>query len=251
MQRYFIKTNTIQGCEVVITGQDYHHIKNVMRMKLGDQVIVCTEEETSYLAEIATYTNSEVFLTIINKLQEQVELPVMVTIAQGMVRREKTEEVIRRISELGASNYVSVTMERSIVKRKESDTKKLNRYQMIAKEASEQAHRTKIMTVMEPILFSDLLKQIKQYDLCLVAYEEQGRAKDISLPPLLRTFTGKTILVIIGPEGGFGASEIKSLATTTAKLVGLGPRILRTETAPLYLMSAISYHYELGETNEN
>jgi 16S rRNA (uracil1498-N3)-methyltransferase len=107
------------------------------------------------------------------------------------------------------------------------------------------------MTVMEPILFSDLLKQIKQYDLCLVAYEEQGRAKDISLPLLLRTFTGKTILVIIGPEGGFGASEIKSLATTTAKLVGLGPRILRTETAPLYLMSAISYHYELGETNEN
>lgn len=250
MQRYFIQTNAIQGSKIIITGQDYHHIKNVMRMKLGNQVMVCTEKGQSYLAEIIAYTDTEVLLSTINQLQEQVELPVMVTIAQGMVRREKTEEVIRRISELGASSYVSVMMERSIVKIKENDNKKITRYKMIAKEASEQAHRTKIMTVMEPMLFTDFLHQIKQYDLCLVAYEEQGRANDRSLPRVLKGFTGKTILIVIGPEGGFGAAEIKALATT-ATLVGLGPRILRTETAPLYLMSAISYYYELGETNEN
>ncbi len=251
MQRYFINTNAIKGSQVIITGQDYHHIKNVMRMKPSDQVLVCTEKEKSYLVEIVTFSDSEVFLTIVEERNDQVELPLEVTIAQGMVRREKTEEVIRRISELGASCYLPVIMERSIVKIKEQDPKKTNRYQIIAKEASEQSHRTKIMTIEEPLSFGKLLESLKNYELCLVAYEESGRAKDHSLKKILQTFTGKSIIVIVGPEGGFSPQEIKSLQNTKAKLIGLGPRILRTETAPLYIMSVISYQFEEGETNEN
>ena len=251
MQRYFINTSALRGNQITITGQDFHHIKNVMRMKVGDQVLVCIEEEKTYLASITIFTNTEVILTIICEKKEQVELPVAVTIAQGLVRREKMEEVIRRISELGAYGYLPVSMERSIVKMKENDTQKKQRYQMIAKEASEQSHRTKIMKIMEPVSFAKLLSLIAEQDLCIVAYEEQGRIKDHSLKQNLLEFKGKNILVIIGPEGGFSPAEIEKLQKTKAKLVGLGPRILRTETAPLYIMSAISYQYELGEINEN
>lgn len=251
MQRYFINTTALRGNQISIIGQDFHHIKNVMRMKVGDQVLVCTEEEKTYLVSITTFTNTEVLLTIISEKIDHVELPVDVTIAQGLVRREKMEEVIKKISELGAYGYLPIMMERSIVKMKENDVQKTQRYQMIAKEASEQSHRTKIMKIMEPISFAKLLNLIDEQDLCFVAYEEQGRAKDRSLKQNLVEFKGKSILVIIGPEGGFSPSEIKQLQKTKAKFIGLGPRILRTETAPLYIMSVISYQYELGEINEN
>ena len=251
MQRYFINTSAIKQNQVIISGQDYHHIKNVMRMKPGDQVFVCTEKENSYLVEITGFSDNKVILTIVEERNEQVELPLEITIAQGVIRREKTEEVIRRISELGANFYLPVMMERSLVKIKEQDQKKTNRYQMIAKEASEQSQRTRIMKIEEPVSFAELLKLFENYDLCLVAYEELGRAKDYNLKKILRSFTGKSIIVIIGPEGGFSPQEIKLLQNTKAKFIGLGPRILRTETAPLYVMSVISYQFEEGETDEN
>jgi 16S rRNA (uracil1498-N3)-methyltransferase len=220
-------------------------------MKPGDRVLVCTEKENSYLVEITGFSDNKVILTIVEERNEQVELPLEITIAQGVIRREKTEEVIRRISELGANFYLPVMMERSLVKIKEQDQKKTNRYQMIAKEASEQSQRTRIMKIEEPVSFDKLLASFENYDLCLVAYEKLSQAKDYNLEKNLRSFTGKSIIVIIGPEGGFSPQEIKLLQNTKAKFVGLGPRILRTETAPLYVMSVISYQFEEGETDEN
>ena len=207
-------------------------------------------KENSYLVEITGFSDNKVILTIVEERNEQVELPLEITIAQGVIRREKTEEVIRRISELGANFYLPVMMERSLVKIKEQDQKKTNRYQMIAKEASEQSQRTRIMKIEEPVSFDKLLASFENYDLCLVAYEKLSQAKDYNLKKP-SSFTGKSIIVIIGPEGGFSPQEIKLLQNTKAKFVGLGPRILRTETAPLYVMSVISYQFEEGETDEN
>ncbi|HKM29164.1 MAG TPA: 16S rRNA (uracil(1498)-N(3))-methyltransferase [Bacilli bacterium] len=251
MQRYFINENDINGENVVITGKDYHHIKNVMRMRKDEQVIVCTNKGIAYLASVEAFLEAEVCLKIVNRLEDKVELDVEVTIAHGLVRREKAEEVIRRLSELGASYYLPVTMERSIIKVKDNENRKNERQQLIAKEASEQAHRTKVMQISEIISFTELLKIAPNYDLCLVAYEEKGRDKDLSLMKLLKAFTKQQILVVIGPEGGFSPREINLLTAAAFHLVGLGPRILRTETAPLYVMSAISYQLELGEDDEN
>lgn len=243
MQRYFINKTQVSDNQIEITGSDFHHIKNVMRMKEGNQILVCDELNT-YLCSINYFDNNSVFCRILEIKNENVEMPVDVTIAQGLVRREKSEEVLRRIVEIGAYGYVSVAMERSIIKLK-PDKDKSDRCRSIIKEACEQSHRSRLMNYYGVINFKEFLRFASSYDLCLFAYEESGKANDLGLAANLRKFAGKSILVLVGPEGGFSTKEVELLLKNNFKAVGLGPRILRTETAPLYIMSAISYEYEL------
>lgn len=247
MQRYFVNNLNINKelGFVKITDQDFHHIKNVMRMKENDKIEVVSENGKVFLCEIFEFSDEYVQANIIEELKADVELNVFVTIALGMVRREKTEEVLRRVAELGASGFVSVKLSRSLIKPK-NDEKKLIRMRTIAKEASEQSHRNKIMEVYPNLSFKNLLNFSKGYDLCLVAYEEAGRQNNFNLKGIIKNFKEKTILVLVGPEGGFTEQEIDILKNNKFKLIGLGPRILRVETAPLYIMAAISYEMELN-----
>lgn len=245
MQRYFIKNNQIIRNNVVITDGDYHHIKNVMRMKEKDQIFVCDEDENVYLSEIAIINNQEIILNILLKIEDQVELEVDVTIAFGLTRRDKQEEVARKITELGASEFIPVELERSVVKLSHQKESKLERLKLIVKEAAEQSHRCKMMKVNEAISFNDFLKMSNEYDLLLYAYEEEGRRYNYQFKQLLQNFHGRRILVLVGPEGGIGPKEVEMLNQNGFLAIGLGPRILRCETAPLYIMSAISYELEL------
>jgi len=247
MQRYFLENTEIINGYVEIKGGDFHHIKNVMRMEKEDEVYLCIASST-YLASLDRFNSDSVIFKIIEKQEKSSEMPYEVTIAQGLVRREKKEEVIRRITELGAYLYIPVAMERSIVKIKGEE--KLERQKTIIKEASEQSHRDKKMEITEPISFKEFLKLKKDYDLCLYAYEESGRSNNYNLKKYLKDFKKeekKRIIALVGPEGGFSPNEVKLLDEAGFKAVGLGPRILRTETAPLYLMSAISYELELED----
>lgn len=245
MQRYFVKNNQVSGNSVIITGLDCHHITNVMRMKLGDKVYVCSED-SSYIAEISSLSKEEVNLTIVEKLNEKKELDVNVTIAQGLVRREKMEEVIDYICELGATSYLPVIMKRSIIKmNKEDFNKKKDRYNLIAKEASEQSHRTKIMNIDDLVTWKEFLALSKNYDLILYAYE--ASREDDSFKQLLKSKKYNSILVLIGPEGGIDEAEVKDLKNNNFLPITLGPRILRTQVAPLYVMSAIAYELESKE----
>lgn len=245
MQRYFINTEIKDKVEIL--GTDFHHIKNVMRMKTGDKVYL-SNNENSYLAKIDAILNDRVLLSIIEKIDYESEMPYKVTIAQGLVRREKKEEVIRRITELGAYRYIPVIMDRSIVKYNGDD--KIERGRLIIKEASEQSHRNHLMELYNTITLNDLIKNKDEFDLCLFAYEDSGRSSNFKLKEYLKEIKEsekENILVIIGPEGGFSDKEVTTLLNNGFKAVGLGPRILRTETAPLYVMSAISYELELKE----
>lgn len=247
MQRYFVNNLNINKKLgfVKITDQDFHHIKNVMRMKTDQEIEVANEFGEVFLCKIDEIMQDHVIARIFKELDVDVELNVFVTIALGMVRREKTEEVLRRVAELGASGFVSVKLSRSLIKPK-NDEKKFIRMKTIAKEASEQSHRNKIMEVFPNLTFKNLIDFSKGYDLCLVAYEEAGRQNNYSFKSLIKNFKGKNILVLVGPEGGFSEQEIKTLITNQFKLIGLGPRILRVETAPLYIMAAIGYEMELN-----
>jgi 16S rRNA (uracil1498-N3)-methyltransferase len=246
MQRYFIRNNQISNNTIIILDNDVHHIKNVMRMKEGSQVYVCDEDEHVYLCEIIKILEKEVILNIINKIEKKVEMDVLVTIAFGLTKREKQEEVLRRITELGASGFVNVEMERSVVKVKEVKNSKLERMNLIVKEASEQSHRSKLMKVFDVKSFKDFLEFSKEYDLKLYAYEEAGRSNNYSFKNILKDFKGKSLIVLVGPEGGISQKEVELLEKNNFQAIGLGPRILRCETAPLYVMSAISYELELG-----
>lgn len=250
MQRYFINNDCIRKNTIHIKGDDYHHIRNVMRMKVGQEALFCDEKEKVYLAFLQKYYSHEVVFCIIKKINHQPELKCHVTIAQGLIRRDKQEEVIRRITELGASRYIPVIMKRSIIKVRDKEDNKRERILRIIKEASEQSHRTKMMEFSNILSFDEFLLNAKEYDLLFYAYEESGRHGNNTFKKVLKEFVGKTILVLVGPEGGFSPEEVELLDKANFKSIGLGPRILRTETAPLYIMSAISYELELGEIND-
>lgn len=253
MQRYFIESDSKlsigENYNILkndVNNTDYHHIKNVMRMKTYDKVYLSTNSDDCYIAEIIDINEEEVVLNVIEIINRKVELPSEVVIAQGLVRREKTEEVLRRITELGASGFVQVAMERSIVKVKDySKNDKIDRMKKIVKEASEQSHRNKIPVVYDLLSFKNFINNFKDYDIKLYAYEESGRANEKSFKTVIKNAHNKKMIILVGPEGGISDNEVKILNNNGFQSIGLGPRILRTETAPLYIMSAISYELEL------
>lgn len=241
MQRYFVSEKILTDV-VVINNDDYFHITKVMRMKKDDSVYLC-DCEKSYVAQIKEITKTEVILKIISTLEEKKELPVNVTIAHGIIRKEKMEETIEKVSALGATNYVPVEMERCNAKfHDDKIEKKMIRLNKIAKEACEQSHRTNLLKVENPISFKEMLKNSSNYDLKLVAYENTNPEE--SLRKILQNNKYQNIIILVGPEGGISEKELETLIKNGFYKVSLGPRILRTELAPVYAMSVIGYELE-------
>ena len=247
MQRYFFKDNkcVINNKTIVISDKDnIHHIKNVMRMKIGDKIIVCTNDSYEYLCNI-TYIGNNIALEILDTKMNNNELEAQITICHGLVRREKKEEVLRRVVELGAYMYVPVAMERSIVQLNKVN-ENIERINTIIKECSEQAERGKLMIYKEAISFNEFLK-LDDYDYKFVCYEESGRSNEHSLKEYIHNLKNKKILVLVGPEGGISSKELNVLRDNGFIEIGLGKRILRTETAPLYIMSVLGFGVEFYE----
>ena len=245
MQRYFIKSKQIQNDLIYINNSDFHHMKNVMRMNINDKVEVCDEFENLSISEIFEINKDNIVLKIIKKINSNVELPTNITIALGLTRNTKLEEVLRRIVELGASSFIPIEMKRSVIRIKDKNTSRQLRMEMIVKEAAEQSKRTRLLEVKEPIKLENLVNHLIEYDLLVYAYEDLSSNSKAIFKNIIPSFIGKRVLIIIGPEGGFAPEEVFLLNSKGFIAIGLGPRILRLETAPLYIMSAISYELEL------
>lgn len=246
MQRYFIKESQIKNNLITIDESDSHHIKNVMRMREGEHVIVCSldEEENSknYLCTISSL-GKNVILNIQEELNENNELDFNVTIAHGLVKRDKQEEVVRRLVELGAYAYLPVIMQRSVIKIDASKRQfKNERFERIVKEASEQSERNRLMKLLDIVTVKELINSFDNYDLVLFA--SVASKNDLSLKEKMKVTSAKNILVIVGPEGGFSEKEIEIIEATSAQTMSFGKRVLRTETAPLYAMSVLAYEGE-------
>lgn len=241
MQRYFVET-LIDNQNVIISNDDYYHITRVMRMRIGDKVYLC-DRVNSYVASIVEITKQEVILTIIEKLNEDKELPASITLAHGIIRKEKMEETIEKISALGANYYLPVEMERCNAKFHDDKLeKKMIRLNKIAKEACEQSHRTNLLEVLQPMSFKNFLKICSEYDLLLVAYENTNPEETIK--KIIKKEEYKNILVLVGPEGGISENELSILEKNGFIKISLGKRILRTELAPVYAISVIGYELE-------
>ncbi|MGJ7921424.1 16S rRNA (uracil(1498)-N(3))-methyltransferase [Neobacillus sp. LXY-4] len=247
MQRYFINSGSDHD-RFFINGEDYHHITRVMRMKAGENIVCVTKDEKSALCVIAEITDEQVVANVVKWEEGSTELPIRVTIASGLPKGDKLEWIIQKGTELGATDFVPFLAARSIVKWDEKKAeKKVDRWQKIAKEAAEQSYRYKIPAVYSPVTLSNLIKMSNDYDIKLVAYEEEAKqGESAKLAKVLKELKpGQSLFVIFGPEGGLASNEISLLTENGFLACGLGPRILRTETAPLYLLSAVSYHFEL------
>ncbi|QIL46099.1 16S rRNA (uracil(1498)-N(3))-methyltransferase [Vagococcus coleopterorum] len=250
MQRYFVTQSYADAQEngFKLTGDDYHHAVNVMRMKVKDHCFLVFTDQRAIIGEIINISEEDVEFKEISKESQNKELPVHVTIASGYPKGDKLELVVQKGTELGASEFVGFPAKSSVVK---WDAKKLakkgDRLVKIAKEAAEQSHRQFQPTVKLLTSEKELLELAKDYDHVLIAYEEAAKSGEQG--QLVKTLSvvkpGESILVVFGPEGGLTPQEVGSFETAGGKVCALGPRILRTETAPFYLLSAISYQLEL------
>ncbi|MEL3974180.1 16S rRNA (uracil(1498)-N(3))-methyltransferase [Rossellomorea oryzaecorticis] len=248
MQRYFLIDRYSQDCPVVITGEDYHHIVRVMRMKEDDRIFVVFPDQSSAVARIETISSDSVEVRVVEWETETKELPIKVAIASGLPKGDKLELIFQKGTELGADKFIPFNADRSIVKWDEKKAKKkLERWEKIVKEAAEQSHRNVVPSVFSPVSFKELLNLSKQFDYTLVAYEEEARSgeKGNLSKSLTSIKAGESLLIVFGPEGGLTDKEVDLCKHEGFLACGLGPRILRTETAPLYVLSAISYQLEL------
>jgi 16S rRNA (uracil1498-N3)-methyltransferase len=247
LQRYFAKN---EEDTFFIQEDDYHHIVRVMRMDIDDEIYCVNSLQQAARCRIEKISENEVIAKVVQWLEGEIELPVSVSIVSGLPKGDKLEWIIQKGTELGAFKFIPFIAARSVVKWDEKKGgKKLVRWNKIAKEAAEQSHRTMIPEVSSPISIKELIKLSEGYNVKLIAYEEEAREGESSvLTKSLQSMTkGQSILAVFGPEGGLTESEVALLKEHGFMTCGLGPRILRTETAPLYLLSTVSYHFELME----
>lgn len=247
MQRYFVNESFNDEGELIVVGESARHISKVMRMEIGDEIII-VQDGTAFVCTIQSI-DQDVLVKQTGKTIPSPEMPVQITIACGLPKGDKLDFITQKGTELGMHSLIPFTAERSIVKWDEKKgAKKTERLQKIAQEAAEQSHRTHIPQVSNPVSFKQLVSQIENYDVVFVADEENAKSAERTrfADKLKKVYDSKlkSILIIFGPEGGISRNEASVLKEAGAETIGLGPRILRAETAPLYALSAISYEFE-------
>ncbi len=250
MQRYFIEPGQYGDKTVTITGDDAKHIGRVMRSKPGDKLIVSDGESREALAAIIAIDPLEVTAEILESLEPSGEPLFRVSVAQSLPKGDKMETVIQKCTEIGATSFLPFLSERTVVQYDgKKEEKRTARWRKIAKEAAEQAHRSLIPAVESPVSWRELLAGLSAYDLVCICYEkERGQQlRDVLKPFVDQLPAGQpcSIAIIVGPEGGLSEHEVSEAEAAGAVAIGLGRRILRTETAAMAALTCIMY--ESGE----
>ncbi|WP_172369294.1 16S rRNA (uracil(1498)-N(3))-methyltransferase [Sporosarcina jiandibaonis] len=246
MQRYFLDKPFDENGKAEIFGEDRKHIVLVMRMGIQDKIIAVSDGE-AYPAVITQIDPDRVVIQMNGSELSKNEMPVMVTIACGLAKGDKHDLIVQKGTELGLFAMIPFKAERSIVKWDDKKGgKKIERLQKIAKQAAEQCHRTIIPKIGNPETLRQVIARSSDYDVLLFADEEDARsAEPHRIRDRVKSMHKKQkVLVVFGPEGGISRNEATELQSAGFLPVALGPRILRTETAPLYFLSAISYEFE-------
>lgn len=234
MQRYFVKEKN--NHDFILTNNDIHHIKKVMRCKNNDKIEV-VYNNIVYLCNIDNI--EPLTLSIIDSYEEDRTGNINLTIAVALVQEQKFDLILQKLTELGINSIIPLKTERSIVKIDSSkQAKKKLRWETICKEASEQAHRVTIPEVKDIMTLKELTKSKKELNLICSLNDETK--------PLEQYLTSdiKDILFVIGPEGGFTPKEENFLKENGFESTTLGKRVLRVETAAIYVASIINYVYK-------
>lgn len=249
MQRYFIDRDVNESESTIdFDKETLHHMLRVMRMGIGSSFYLVDQSQQTFIATITQVNDQELEVSLQADKVKSAEMPVKVTIAVGLPKGDKLEWITQKATELGVFSIIPLDTTRTMVKWKDDKSqKKIQRLQKIAKEAAEQSHRSQIPSIEQVHSLKDLCSRASEYTASLVAFEDSARQGETSHFASLvsKVKSGDSILMIFGPEGGFDQNEIDFLQSQGVVPCGLGPRILRAETAPLYALSAISYQTEL------
>lgn len=245
MNRFFADENSIftDGC-IEIYGEDVNHIRNVLRLKKNEEIIVCDGAGKDYYCRISGMTSEKVVADIWDVCDNLIELETAITLFQGYPKSDKLELIIQKNVELGISRIVPVMTKRTVVKLddKKAD-RKTERYQSIALSAAKQCGRGRIPEVTKPVTFDEALSMAAKLDMGIIPYEE---AEGIEFSrKVISEIKGKSSLgIFIGPEGGFDEAEVAAAKETGIVPITLGHRILRTETAGMAVMSVLMFSLE-------
>ncbi|MBR2241327.1 MAG: 16S rRNA (uracil(1498)-N(3))-methyltransferase [Clostridia bacterium] len=255
MPKFFVNSEQVDNNKIRIIGKDVNHIKNVLRMKVGDELYICNESDSmNYKAKINDFCKDEIMCGIVETIENIAESNVKVHIYQGLPKADKMELIIQKSVELGVDKITPIEMKRCIVKLDEKDKiKKRERWQKIAEVAAKQSGRDIIPEICNIKNIKEIGSEFGDYDLVLLCYENE---KEVLLKEVLKSNELKKnsenlsefkIAVIIGPEGGVDISEVELMKKSGAKVISLGNRILRTETVALAILSIIMYEFERNE----
>ncbi len=245
MRRFFTAPEAVQGDTIVFDSELAHHMGKVLRLSPGEQVTVCTGDGMVYVAVLEQFHKDSVTAHILETLDNQKETDVQIVLYQGMPKGDKLELIIQKCTELGISAVIPVETSRSIVHLDSSKAaKKIDRWQKIAHEASQQSKRVQVPTVGPYLSWKQCLQQLLQDDGLTIIFWEDEQTQ--SLKALLKSQPQKPqkINLIVGPEGGLSEGEVNQLRQIGAVSASLGKRILRTETAGLAGAAIILYEYD-------
>lgn len=246
--QYFIFKNQPELGEVFTIDDKAaaHHIFTVMRMGVGEKLQLVFKGGQVGLAEVVSGEQKTVRL--LEEVHLHTELPIEVTVALGFPKGDKLEFISEKVTELGASNIWAAPFKWSIAK---WDAKKLlkkkEKLEKIVIGAAEQSRRQRLPEIQFFEKLQALVATFSQFDQVLIAYEESAKSGEKSMfsQSLAKLEAGQSLLLVFGPEGGIAPEEIALFEQAGAKIIGLGPRIMRAETAPLYALSAVSTYFEL------
>ena len=245
MNRFFVDIDGRDvGTDINITGGDVNHIKNVLRLRIGEHVVVSDGRGRDYTCRIAQIGADVVICNIEDINDNFAELSVEVTLFQGYPKSDKMDLIVQKMVELGVHRIVPVFTARTIVKPDQKKAaKKTDRYRTIAESAAKQSGRGIIPEIAEPVSFAEALELAKELDMNIIPYEEAE-----GMEQARRTISGirghRSLGVFIGPEGGFAREEVEQAQAIGAECITLGHRILRTETAGLAVMSIIMFQLD-------
>lgn len=244
MQQFFAEPSWIRENKIFMQGSDVNHIRNVLRMKPGEDVRVNDGRGKTYLCCISSYEEQTAVLDILKELDSDTELPSRIILFQGLPKGDKMEWIVQKAVELGAYSIVPFAAKRSVVKLDEKKAaKKQARWQLIAKGAAEQSGRGIIPEVSTVRTFAEALGMAGELDVVLIPYEQEEGMKETARV-LENIECGQSVGIFIGPEGGFEEEEVERAKEAGAYAITLGKRILRTETAGLTTLSVLMYHLE-------
>lgn len=244
MYHFFAQHENIYDTHIEITGQDVNHLKNVLRFKEGDSLIISSGDNVDYNCHISSIGNDKIIAEIDSVDELGKELPVKVYLFQGLPKGDKMELIIQKMTELGVHKIIPVSMKRCVVKLDDKKASaKVKRWNAISESAAKQSKRSIIPEVSEVMTFKQAVDMARAMDVKLLPYEcadKMSKTKQL----ISEIKNGDSVAVFIGPEGGFDLEELELAKDAGCQVITLGKRILRTETAGMMLMSVLMYNFE-------
>ncbi len=253
MPRFFVRSDQIENGTVTVTGDDARHLSRSLRMAVGEIITVCDMKKNEYECELTEFLPDCVRAKIIGSKKSETEPPFRAHVYQALPKGDKLDSIIQKAVECGANSITTFESERCIVRIKgENEEKKLDRRQRIALEAAKQCGRGCIPSVYPTKSFSKVIAEAAEADIPLFCYEGTDTVpmalvlkQMLVKSPNLRTSEPR-ISIVVGSEGGFSKAEAEAAVAAGMIPVGLGNRILRTETAASFVLSCLVYELELS-----